>query len=326
MFNPNIQFDVPKDRVVIGDGPASPFYLDGWLKWNEAMWSVKSERVVYTDGKSEYPRLEGVLYTDKKGRVVMPPRNPHLPFRFISTATEKRGRLASQYSTVMEIFMKDLLSRGFATSIALPPVFYDMRLFVWNNFEIVYRYTFMHKLPFDKKLIDNSITNKINKAVKNGYYISESSDWISIAECLKDTETRKGFSHRTDVESLILCKEFLKNNFKSYVGCSPTNEIITTGLRLITENGLVYFWSQATKKEYLNTGIVQFLHDYVLDDVYRNFNALFVDWGGANTPPVARAKESWGGVLVPYPLIRPKNLRYLGSVCKSYIKSTIFKR
>ena len=37
MFNPNIQFDVPKDRVVIGDGPASPFYLDGWLKWNEAM-------------------------------------------------------------------------------------------------------------------------------------------------------------------------------------------------------------------------------------------------------------------------------------------------
>lgn len=41
---------------------------------------------------------------------------------------------------------------------------------------------------------------------------------------------------------------------------------------------------------------------------------------------VALAKSAWGMPLVPYLTIRPKNLRYLGSVCKSYIKSTIFKR
>jgi hypothetical protein len=326
MFNPNIQFDVPKDRVVIGDGPASPFYLDGWLKWNEAMWSVKSERVVYTDGKSEYPRLEGVLYTDKKGRVVMPPRNPHLPFRFISTNTLKYNKVYLQYLDLINLFISDLKKRGVLGSICLPPGFIDARPFQWNDYDVNVRYTFMTELPYVNNNMDKKVRNKIQKASGLGYRIEETCNWNDVYRCLRFTEDFKGFSHMTDQDSILLCAKYLgADHIVGHVVYLEDGYPVAGGIRLICNNGIAYGWSQGGSREHLLNGVNQFLYVKILDDLYKR-GAKYFDWGGANMSNVALAKSAWGMPLVPYLTIRPKNLRYLGSVCKSYIKSTIFKR
>ncbi len=319
MINPNFRFGISDEHTVIGDGPASPFYLDGWLKWNEKMWGLKAERVLYTDGKSDYPCLEGVLYTNKKGQVVQPPRNPHLPFRFISTATKKKNKLYNQYLDIMQIFARDLLSRGVNNQINLPPGFMDARPFQWNGFVTNIRYTFMSELPYDIKNCDSSVRNKIKKSEKMGCCIREAEDWNAVEDCLSDTESRKSFDHRTNRSSLILCKELLQDNFKVYLGYTNTGLVISAGLRLMAQNGIGYFWSQGTKREYLNTGIVQLLHQYVLDSLHRDASCVLADWGGANTPPVALAKSAWGMPLVPYITIRRANIRYIARVCKSYL-------
>ncbi|UTC61610.1 hypothetical protein E4O05_08585 [Treponema sp. OMZ 787] len=326
MFNPNIQFDVPEDHVVIGDGPASPFYLDGWLKWNEVMWNVKSERVLYTDGKSEYPRLEGVLYTDKKGRVVMPPRNPHLPFRFVSTNTSKHNKLYLQYLDIMNLFIIDLKHRGVFGNICLPPGFIDARLFQWNCYDVGVKYTFMIELPYDTDVMDKKIRNKIKKASALGYTIEETCNWRDVYECLKFTEEFKGFSHMTNQDSILLCSKYLgSDNIVGHVVYSKKNEPIAGGIRLICKNGIAYGWSQGASREHLLNGVNQFLYVKILDDLYKR-GAKYFDWGGANISNVALAKSSWGMPLVPYLTIRPKNLRYLGSVCKSYLKAKILRK
>jgi len=294
----------------IGDGPASPFWLDGWLKWNEEMWNLKSERVLYTSAGKDFPRMEGVLYTDKNGNVRMPPRNPYLPFLFSTSGTDKPDRVYRQYLDIMDVFTADLLKRGIRGKIALPPGFIDARPFQWKGMDVGLHYTFLQTLPYDLSLSDSSIKNKINKAKKMGYSIKQSNDWVAVLHSLKETEEAKSFSHHTDYSAIFRCSELLgSNSFLGYVGYDSTGEPVAGGLRLLMSSGVVIDWSQGAVREHLNNGIIQLMYNYVLDDAYNRGGKLF-DWTGANTPPVALAKSAWGSVLTPYLVIRSKDYRY----------------
>ena len=66
----------------------SPLALDGWLSWNREVWGLQPQRVAYSPKGKDIPRLEGVIYLNRKGQVQMPPRNPYLPFRLITTNTK----------------------------------------------------------------------------------------------------------------------------------------------------------------------------------------------------------------------------------------------
>ena len=80
----------------------SALFLDGWLKFNEEKWGYKPERVVFQIPGKELPRLEGVFYLNKRGQVVMPPRNPYLPLQFTRLA-EQPYRLYTQWLEVFEL-------------------------------------------------------------------------------------------------------------------------------------------------------------------------------------------------------------------------------
>lgn len=301
-----------------------PLALDGWLKWNEEKWGVKAERVVYTKNEKEYPRLEGVIYINNNGNVVMPPRNPYLPFQF-SSLTIKNDRLYVDYQDIMQLFVEDLLKHGVFGVIALPPGFIDARPFQWNNFIVEPRYTFFQYCSISY-IKSPKITNKINKALHLGYKVERSDDWNAIANCLKGTEDVKGFSHHTSSEDLQKCADLLGNEvFRGYVVKDATGHPVSGGLRLVLKDGITIDWSQGAIHEHLKNGVNQLIYNFVLQDV-KAAGAIGFDWVGANIPPVALAKSAWGAPLVSYLAIRQKNFRYIGSVCKSYIKSAIFKR
>ncbi|PID29102.1 MAG: hypothetical protein CSB55_02165 [Candidatus Cloacimonadota bacterium] len=324
IFNPNIQFEIPKEQTVIGNGPASPFYADGWLKWNEEIRGLKAERIVYTDGKSDYPRLEGVLYANKKGKVEQPPLNPYLPFRFISSATDKKNKIYSQYLKIMQIFAEDLISRGIAGNIYLPPGFIDVRPFIWQGFETEIRYTFMFDLPYDIDNVDKKIKNKINKAQNCGYRIERTKDWQAVRNCLKYSEEFKNFSHRSDAEMLKLGSDYMGDQgFIGHVVLSKDDEAVAGGVRLLQKNGIGYGLMQGGNRKHLKNGVNQFLYKKILSDIY-DAGAKYYDWGGANTPSVAQAKSAWGVPLVPFMKIREKNFRHLALVGKSYLKKKFF--
>ncbi|UTC65428.1 hypothetical protein E4O00_04725 [Treponema sp. OMZ 788] len=296
-----------------------PLALDGWLKWNEDKWNIKAERVLYTKNGKEYPRLEGVLYTNKKGQVLMPPRNPYLPFQF-SDSTNKNDRLYVDYQDVMNLFVDDLLNRGLCGTIALPPGFTDARPFQWSDFIVEPRYTFFQYFSLNYN-VSPKITNKINKAIRLEYFVECSTDWSAIVDCLLGTEVIKGFSHNTSVQDLKKCADLLGNDvFRGYLVKDKDGKPVSGGLRLVLKDGITIDWSQGAIRDHLKNGVNQLIYDFVLQDS-KKAGAIGFDWVGANIAPVALAKSAWGMPLVPYLCIRPKNLRYLGSVCKSYLKS-----
>lgn len=298
-----------------------PLALEGWLRWNEDMWGIKAERVVYTKHGKEYPKLEGVLYTNKKGRVLMPPRNPYLPFQF-SDSTNKNDRLYVDYQDIMKLFVDDLLKRGLYGTIALPPGFIDARPFQWSNFIVAPKYTFIQDMNTDYEYAKH-IRKNINKALEKEYFVGSSSDWDAIVLCLRASEVRKGFSHSTSVKDLEKCADLLGDEvFRGYLVKDKEGKPVSGGLRLVLKGGITIDWSQGAIYEHLKNGVNQLIYDFVLK-ASKEAGAIGFDWVGANIPPVALAKSAWGVPLVPYLTIRQRDLRYLGSVCRSYLKSKL---
>jgi len=296
-----------------------PLALGGWLQWNEEKWNIKAERVVYTKNQKEYPRLEGVLYTNKNGQVLMPPHNPYLPFQF-SDSTNKNDRLYVDYQDVMNLFVADLLNRGVYGNIALPPGIIDARPFQWANLIVEPRYTFFQYFSLDYT-VSPKITNKINKAIRLECSVERSNDWNAIVNCLVGTEVVKGFSHNTSAKDLKKCADLLGNEvFRGYLVKDKDGKPVSGGLRLVMKDGITIDLFQGAIREHLKNGVNQLIYEFVLKDS-KEAGAIGFDWVGANIPPVALAKSAWGMPLVPYLTIRQKNLRYVGSICKSYLKS-----
>ena len=307
----------------IGDGADSPLWLDGWLRWNEKMWGVKAERVSYSlDGK-DLPRLEGVLYLDRRGRVCLPPRNPYLPFSLTTSGTTKPDRVYWQYMETMALFTEDLAKRGLAGVFTLPPGFLDARPFQWGGFNVSLRYTFLQNLPAERTTWADSVEKKIQKAEKQGYYVEKSEDWASISYCLRVTEQTKAFLHRTDERELRLCFEILgSEHMLGYLAKTSSGEPVSGGIRLAVNGGTVLDWSQGAVRSHLKSGINQLMYSYVLKDV-ATMGAVRFDWGGANIPPVAVAKSAWGAPLVPYLQISQPSTESLMQNASSLAKRSV---
>lgn len=289
----------------------SPLELDGWLQWNQEMWELQPRRVVYTPKGKDLPRLEGVLYLERSGRVRMPPRNPYLPFRFTPTNTRRLERIYRQWLQVGGLFAKELVQRGTRGYISLPPGLVDVRPFQWLGMDVSVRYTFIAQLPFDEKIAAAAVRQKIRKAERAGYYVKRSCDWEAIVHCLAETGAAKGFAHRTDINSLERCQQLLGNDhFRGYVGYNDKHKVVSGGLRLHLPDATAVAWSQGTLRDELGSGINQLLYWEVLQDLTR-VGAKAFDYTGANIPPVAAAKAAWGIPLVPYLTIRTFSLRNL---------------
>ena len=162
----------------IGSFSDNPLSLSGWIKWNEQKWNVTAEHVVYQKNGKEYPKLEGIIYRNKQGKIVMPLRNPYLPFEF-ADATDKNTRLYTDYQDVMGLFINDLNKYGISNKIILPPGFIDARPFQWAGFPVELRYTFVQSMSMFYEHAKH-IHKNINKAISNGYIVETSTDWEAI--------------------------------------------------------------------------------------------------------------------------------------------------
>lgn len=283
---------------------------DEWLRWNERTWGLRPVRVSYTRAEGGGPRLDGVLYLDKRGAVRTPPLNPYMPFVFHPTETKRTNHLTSQWLSVTSALADDLLERGLVGSIALPPGLLDARAFQWAGFDVQIRYTMVAKLPVLLSTVDGAVRKRIRKAKELGYIAGRSTDWSAIAECLTSTESEKRFAHHLTLAALEYGAEHLGwEQFRGYEIRNPVGKLVSGGVRLVARNGLALDWVQGAYRGDLQNGVNQLMYAYVLDDLL-GAGATEFDYGGANIPEVARAKAAWGIPLTPYVLVSSRDLRY----------------
>jgi len=290
--------------------------LEGWLKFNEYKWGVTSLKVHLTENdKKSLPAIEAVLYLDKKGRIVQPPLNPYLPVLFYPTPTGKKPRLYRQWLNMSKLLVNEFIKRGVRGSIAFPPEVVDIRQWQWRGFVGEVRYTFYIEWPYNIETADHSERKQVKKAEKNGFTceMAPKKAFFEVIECLTETEERQGFSYRLTARDLEMALELLgEGNFRVYLCRASSGEVASARIVLSAPGMRCIDWVAGTKREFLSSGATQYLIWFILNDVYQQ-GATGFNFCGANLPTVSAAKADWGGTLTPYYVIRPFNLRTVGS-------------
>lgn len=278
----------------------SALFLDGWIKFNEEKWGYKAERVLFQLPGKELPKLEGVFYLDKRGHVVMPPRNPYLPLQFTPTQTEQPYRLYAQWLGVSELLAEDLIKRGYKGTIAFPPGFIDGRAFQWRGIDLSIRYTFVTRLPIDLTLVDKRAKNRARLAIQAGYSVALSREWEKLQICLEKTEEVKGFSHMTSIQDFVRLHKLLGESiFRCYLCTDAQGRPASGRVWLFLENGISIAWSAGTSRDHIKNGVNQLTFLKCIEDIAES-GGTFLDLCGANIKEVANAKAAWSAPLIPY--------------------------
>jgi hypothetical protein len=272
-----------------------------WWAWNEDVWGVRALELDLNDGRPSGDSIRGALYQDRRGRIITPPLNPHLPIAFISSAAQTQ-RLDTRSRVWLELGgrLAEILSdRGLGADVILPPEATDARPFTWRGLRAQFSYTYLGTLPRDLSLANPSVAQKIRKASSRGYVAERSDDWVAILSCLTETEVSKGFSHRLTLSGLRLGARLMGPEcFRGYVVRDTAGRVVSGGVRLHSPGHRALDWVQGTLRHALKDGVNQLMYDFVMRDLEVAGAAGF-DFAGANIEPVAAAKSSWGYPLIP---------------------------
>ena len=301
----------------------NPYLLEDWVKINEDLWGVKSERVRYSFSESNSSYIEGVLYLNKRGRVVLPPGNAFLPFRFVCSGKQHPSVMYSHWTLNSKLLAEDISRRGYTGSIVFPPGFVDGRAFEWLGIQTKVKYTFIGELPYNYSLLDASVKKNIKKAQSRGYYIKETNQLIEVYDCLRNTAKEKKFDLYFDEKDMAFYFSGLQKYMKIHAAYTSEGHMAASQIKLVMPNGMCIDWLAGSYREFKSDGVNQLLYSESLKDLAQSGGRLF-DFCGANIENVANAKSKWGFHFVPYLVVPEKNgPLYLRKHIKKFIPSTL---
>lgn len=297
----------------------TPLALDGWLEFNRLKWGVMPHKLELTPREKKLPRVRAIVYTNKRGRWCLPPRNPYLPITVETTNTQIPSRLYRQQVTALDLLAEQMKQCGLGGAVVLDPRIQDVRPWFWRGFITSPRYTFYID-SFDETKFDVSFRQKIRRAQRDGYYVKVNAPVEDVFECLLATEKRKRFSHSLTVGDLRLGLELLgPESFRTYVCYSPEGEPVSARVILHANGTRASDWIAGTKTEFLQHGVAQYVLSWALKDL-ANAGAAGFDHVGANIRSVAASKADAGGRLVTSYSVEQPGVRWFGKQLLGYVK------
>lgn len=301
-----------------------PLFHPGWIQFNEQRWSLTAEPLVLTPEKGDAWRLETVLYRNRQGRLVTPPRNPHLPIDF-QCASERPASRNRRKRLALTALAEHLQECDFGGSLSLSSVADDVRPFEWANMSARPRYTYHLDIATREDSIDPNARKKARKCRRLGYRCEVSQDYAAVAACLAGPEARKGFDYRLDAAELARLGELMgPEHFVCFLAFNAAGEAMGTRVCLFAAGGHALAWSAGMKTEAMKDGVNNLVAEEALEYFAGQGCSVF-DFIGANIAPVAEMKEAWGGRLVCHYSISRRGIRQLAR--EAYVTArTLMKR
>jgi hypothetical protein len=151
--------------------------------------------LVFQDEGKPYPKLECVIYRDKRNRIINPPVQIYLGLSYSSTPTDDYIKLSRQWQQILEQFALFFLKEK-SIWLNLPPNVNDVRGLRWKDFVILVDYTYKLNLPIDFSFCDHAVRKNIAKAQRYGYFCTRlGKEHINdMYRILSNTEKRQNFS------------------------------------------------------------------------------------------------------------------------------------
>ncbi|MDR6553879.1 hypothetical protein J2736_005089 [Paenibacillus qinlingensis] len=292
--------------------------LVNWGEFNRQKWKCKVLLKRFQAPNSD-AYCDSIFFLNQQGKIYLPPLNFYHPVEFTPTPTNKNFRIIRQWNDVADVMLREMIKNGSDIDFVLPPEISDIRPWIWAGFQISVQYTYKIKFPYKPEQLDSLIQRKINKANSEGYVVIKTDNFDDVHQCLKETETRKGFNHQLTIQDMKLAKDLLgEQSFRAYVCYSKDGAPVSASIILVLNKKCALGWVLGTKHAYLSHGVTQKLIDFSFRDLSSDGIGGF-DFCGANIPSVSEAKSPWGGELVPYYLVRKQGIKELFRTGREWI-------
>jgi Acetyltransferase (GNAT) domain len=280
------------------------------VEFNEVKWRLRAVHW-QTPGSSQDPTLAAVFYTDRKGRLKLPPLNPYLPVVFRPTKTQQASRLQRQWVAAASELAAAMGERGLVNTVMLPPDVTDVRPWQWRGVRATVRYTCVVPFPFTLESADPAVRNSIRKAVAAEYSCELVAPSDRFVECLAQSERRQGFQYGLTRADLDLAYRLLTpDRLRLYACFDSMGSFASVRVILHSPGTQAIDWVAASTAAHLQHGSTQLLIGFVLQDLQRA-GATSFDFGGANLPTVAAAKLNWAAHLKPMYALETRSARTL---------------
>ncbi|MBN2476313.1 MAG: GNAT family N-acetyltransferase [Pirellulales bacterium] len=291
-----------------------------WQTFTQQYWNVKRTPLEYTPRGSNGPSLRVVCYRDRKGRVTLPPYQPHLPLQFSPTPTEASYRIQRQWLQTARLLVDDMIAHGTRGYLTFSPAVTDPRPWIWSCFHVSPWFTNYIDFPFQMDQADRVVRQQANKALRAGYVCTRSGSLEDALACLAGSEKRNEFSYGITLEGLRLAARLLgPDALRVYTCHARDGEPATARVVLHRPDGRACDWMAGTADGHLRDGATQLLISYMLDDLQRA-GAAGYNSCGASQETVAQAKTMWGGRLMTQYCVQGYGLRsarhFLGDVLR----------
>lgn len=306
----------------------SPLFLESWVEFNCQRWGVRPIRLEYHPNDSELPLLRAILYTDKKGRILLPPRNPYLAISFQPTPAQRNYHVYRQWRTMASLLAAEIRRRGLAHfDLWLPPEVTDVRPWQWVGYRTPVRYAHYLDFPYKLSDADNMVRRQVTKANRFGCTCSRTTQVRPAFACFEQTETRHNFHlSRFLPDELEMAQSIVsEEHYRAYACYAPDGEVTSSLIVLHAPGARAIALLFGTKVDYLTTGVARLLLHYALQDLEVS-GSIGLDFGGVMAPNVARAKEALGGRLMPFYSLEDYSWRQFLRRMRNTLKASLFQR
>jgi hypothetical protein len=269
-----------------------------WQTFTERYWEVEPLRFDYAPRGPGGPTLRAIGYADRKGRLLLPPYQPHLPLEFKPTPTDAPYRLQRQWLETSRCLVDDMLARGIRGELTFSPAVADPRPWQWSWFRVLPRFTNFIDFPFTLDQADRVMRQQANKAARAGFVCRKTDHIEDALACLSGSESRRGFRYGMTLQGLEMAHRLLGPEcLRVYVAYAAGGEPATARVVLHRPGGRACDWLAGTMDKHLHGGATQLLMAFMFDDL-QQAGAAGYNSCGADVEPVAYAKSMWGGRLM----------------------------
>ncbi|MBN1232458.1 MAG: GNAT family N-acetyltransferase [Candidatus Coatesbacteria bacterium] len=260
-------------------------------------------------------------------KIIQPPSIPYMGPLIAPAASNKYSRIESNLHKFCNVLIRELLKSKYEYICfnAFPDLI-DIRSFIWKNWNINVRYTYLVDFRnIDLKelwnIVDHNSRTQVRKAEKEGVVIKIEEELPEIYDIY-----RKQFSPKRP-SRLILKKKQIEeiyytmkkeNCLKCYCAYTKNNELISFYIAAI-DNKRAYLWLGGINNKFKNTQATSLMYWEIIKDLFGKVDHL--DLVGANIYDIALFKRDFATHIIPFYQVElySKSANEIAHVLKKHI-------
>ncbi len=247
-------------------------------------------------------KYAGVFFKDKpvlliplliKNKKVVSPNHYFYQFIWINSS------IINSWSQIeaMDFFLEQLIKRYKSIKFKLPPDLMDVRPFIWRDFKINLKFTYIKNL----RLLDyHQNIKRILKKKLDDFSFHMDDDWNQVWVLHSNNLLDFGLSNIKIEKIISMMKKLKDNNFLHTFNISYRGVFVTSIISVIdVKCGIAYFPLIGTTTNYSEKGLSAHLYDFTFSKLIE-LGINDVDLMGANMKSISRFKNKFNPELRHY--------------------------